>query len=88
MDGSWLDEDHHDFLEELKMEILEEQKKEANWVSMTILAKSSLAPSLYVLTCIKGLYLFMFSSQKDTRKPPQVQIQQHVPLPFWRRTVV
>lgn len=28
MDGSWLDEDHHDFLEELKMEILEEQKKE------------------------------------------------------------
>ncbi|XP_077090616.1 PDZ domain-containing RING finger protein 4 isoform X2 [Siphateles boraxobius] len=31
MDGSWLDEDHHDFLEELKMEILEEQKKEAKW---------------------------------------------------------
>ncbi|XP_052410089.1 PDZ domain-containing RING finger protein 4-like [Carassius gibelio] len=28
MDGSWLDEDHQDFLEELKMEILEEQKKE------------------------------------------------------------
>lgn len=28
MDGSWLDEDHHDFLEELKMEILEEKKKE------------------------------------------------------------
>ncbi|XP_065141198.2 PDZ domain-containing RING finger protein 4 [Paramisgurnus dabryanus] len=28
MDGSWLDEAHHDFLEELKMEILEEQKKE------------------------------------------------------------
>lgn len=28
MDGNWLDEDHHDFLEELKMEILEEQKKE------------------------------------------------------------
>lgn len=28
MDGSWLDEDHHDFLEELKMEILEGKKKE------------------------------------------------------------
>ncbi|XP_051547392.1 PDZ domain-containing RING finger protein 4 [Myxocyprinus asiaticus] len=28
MDGIWLDEDHHDFLEELKMEILEEQKKD------------------------------------------------------------
>lgn len=28
MDGSWLDDDHHDFLEELKMEILEEKKKE------------------------------------------------------------
>ncbi|XP_051977021.1 PDZ domain-containing RING finger protein 4 [Xyrauchen texanus] len=28
MDGIWLDEDHHDFLEELKMEILEEQNKD------------------------------------------------------------
>lgn len=70
------------------MEILEEQKKEAKWVSVTILAKGSLAPNLYVLTGIKGLSLFMFCSQKDMMKPPQVQIQQHVPLPFWRRTVV
>lgn len=42
MDGSWLDEDHHDFLEELKMEILEEQKREAKRVSVTIFDKSSL----------------------------------------------
>ncbi|KAI4898421.1 hypothetical protein NFI96_031807 [Prochilodus magdalenae] len=28
MDEGWLDEDHHDFLEELKMEILEERRKE------------------------------------------------------------
>lgn len=95
MDGSWLEEDHQDFLEELKMEILEEQKKEGiiqtagcvKRVSVTIFAKSSLAPTLDVKTGIKGLCLFLICSLKDMRMPQQVQIQQHVPLPFWRRTV-
>lgn len=57
MDGSWLDEDHQDFLEELKMEILEEQKKEGilqtagcvKRVSVTILTKTSLEPSLDIM---------------------------------------
>lgn len=77
------------------MEILEEQKKEGilqtagcvNRVSVTIFAKSSLSPTLDVMTGIKGLCLFLFCSLKDMRMPQQVQIQQHVPLPFWRRTV-
>lgn len=69
MDGSWLDEDHQDFLEELKMEILEEQKKEGilqtagcvKRVSVTIFAKSSTGPSLMLRQALRGCVCSYFA---------------------------
>lgn len=73
------------------MEILEEQKKEGilqtagcmKLVSVIIVVKGQ-AP--HVLSVIKQLCLFVFCSLQGMRM--QVQIQQHAPPPFLRRTVV
>ncbi|KAL6473588.1 hypothetical protein MHYP_G00171490 [Metynnis hypsauchen] len=49
MDEAWLDEEHHDFLEELKMEILEERRKED--IFQTASDKQSKMPDEDEATC-------------------------------------
>ncbi|XP_056604660.1 PDZ domain-containing RING finger protein 4 [Triplophysa dalaica] len=57
MDGSWLDEDHHDFLEELKMEILEGKKKEGIYQTVSRMKQSKRLEeqSTDTATCSSGI---------------------------------
>ncbi|KAL7857874.1 hypothetical protein AOLI_G00179760 [Acnodon oligacanthus] len=53
MDEAWLDEEHHDFLEELKMEILEERRKDD--IFQTASDKQSKMPDEDEATCSSTL---------------------------------
>ncbi|XP_066525257.1 PDZ domain-containing RING finger protein 4 [Hoplias malabaricus] len=54
MDEGWLDEEHHDFLEELKMEILEERRKEDIFKTAKC-EKQSNIPEEEAATCSSSL---------------------------------
>ncbi|TRZ01270.1 hypothetical protein DNTS_028318 [Danionella cerebrum] len=83
VDGNWLDEDQHDFLEELKMELLEEQKK----AGCTNLSKryEEASASTDTATCsstflekdsgIKCSY--EESSEQELHTYPQTRTQKH-----------
>ncbi|XP_067247104.1 PDZ domain-containing RING finger protein 4 [Chanodichthys erythropterus] len=92
MDGSWLDEDHHDFLEELKMEILEEQKREAKRVrvvSVNVLQSKrheEASASTDTATCSSSILekdsgvkcSFEESSEYELLSHPQTQTQKQL----------
>uniref|UniRef100_A0A673L8S6 PDZ domain-containing RING finger protein 4-like n=1 Tax=Sinocyclocheilus rhinocerous TaxID=307959 RepID=A0A673L8S6_9TELE len=86
MDGSWLDEDHQDFLEELKMEILEEQKKEGILQTAGCVKYEDASASTDTATCSSTILekdsgikcSFEDSSEHELLSHPQTRTQKQL----------